>query len=156
MRHFTSTCALPISVLLLGCGADPSPPKTVRADPGSGESYARAVEELSQINQQARAAFAKGKGDEAADLIQRGEPLSKQLLSVPRPTLEATEAASDLDQLYGDMLFSNRNYGWARLEFQKNLARWKYWSPQTDETARRRQQAADSIARCDSKIGKGR
>jgi hypothetical protein len=128
----------------------------MKPDPGSGPAYSRAVEELSKLGRQAREAFAKGKGDEAADLIQRGEPLSKQVLSVPRPTLEATEAASDLDQLYGDMLFSNRNFGWARLEFQKNLARWKYWSPQTEETARRRKQAEDSIAKCDSKIGKGR
>lgn len=144
-----------LSVLLLGCSTE-APQPEIKAVPLSSESYAREVEELSNINQQARTAFTKGKADEAADLIQRGEPLSKQVLSVPRPTLEATEAASDLDQLYGDMLFSNSNYGWARLEFQKNLARWKYWSPQTEETARRRKQAQDSIAKCDSKIGKGR
>jgi hypothetical protein len=148
------TCPLAICLLLFGCGAEAPP--SIKSDPGPGESYRHAVEELSNLNQQARAAFAKGKGDQAAELIQRGETLSKQVLSLPRPTLEATEAASDLDQLYGDMLFSNRNFGWARLEFQKNLARWKYWSPQTEETARRRKQAEDSIAGCDSKIARGR
>jgi hypothetical protein len=75
-----------------------------------------------------------------------------RLLSVPRPTLEAAEAASDLDQLYGRMLLSNRHYGWARLMFQKNLARWKHWQPQTPETSRRFQQAVSAIAECDKHI----
>ena len=44
------------------------------------------------------------------------------------------ETVSDLDQLYGQMLLANRNYGWARLVFQKNRARWKTWKPATSET----------------------
>jgi hypothetical protein len=62
------------------------------------------------------------------------------------------EAASDLDQLYGRMLLSNRNYGWARLEFQKNRARWKTWQPQTDETVRRLKLAETAIAECDRRM----
>jgi hypothetical protein len=33
--------------------------------------------------------------------------------------------------------------------FQKNLARWRNWKPETAETARRSQQAKDEIAECD-------
>ena len=72
-----------------------------------------------------------------------------RLLSVPRPTLEATEAASDLDDLYGRMLLANRHYGWARLQFQKNLARWRHWQPETSETVRRLEKAKAAIAECD-------
>jgi len=60
--------------------------------------------------------------------------------------------ASDLDDLYGQMLLSNRNYGWARLFFQKNLARWKNWKPQTPDTAARLKQAQDAIAECDRRM----
>ena len=49
----------------------------------------------------------------------------------PKPTFAAAEAASDLDQFYGQMLFSNRNYCWARLLSLSNVARWKCWAPQT-------------------------
>jgi len=93
-----------------------------------------------------------GKSDQAAALILKGEPLSKRLLSVPQPTLAATVAASDLDELYGRMLFSNRNYGWARLTFQKNLVRWKYWKPQTPETQAKLKEAEAAIASCDRHI----
>jgi hypothetical protein len=62
------------------------------------------------------------------------------------------EAASDLDQLYGRMLLANHHYGWARLLFQKNLARWKNWTPQTPETARRSKLAASAIAECDRRL----
>jgi hypothetical protein len=74
------------------------------------------------------------------------------LLAAPHPTLEAMEAASDLDQLYGQMLFTNHNYGWARLFFQKNTSRWKIWKPQMPETIRRLKLAEDGIAACDAKI----
>jgi hypothetical protein len=62
------------------------------------------------------------------------------------------EAASDLDDLYGRMLLSNQHYVWAQTLFQKNLARWKYWQPQTPETARRMKQAEDAIAECERGI----
>ncbi len=58
-----------------------------------------------------------------------------------RPQPLAMEDASDLDDLYGRMLLSNRNYGWAMLFFQKNQARWKNWKPQTPDTAARLESA---------------
>ncbi len=64
------------------------------------------------------------------------------------------EAASDLDQLYGRMLFAEQNYGWARLQFQKNVARWRNWRPPTPETARRLKLAASAIAECDRQLSK--
>lgn len=126
-------------------------PKTP-PEPTAEPWYAAAVNELASINREAKEDFEKGKGNEASNLIQKGEPISKRLISVPRPTLAAAEAASDLDQLYGRMLFSNKNYGWARLFFQKNLSRWKYWQPQTPETTRRMKEAQSEIAECDSRI----
>ena len=89
----------------------------VPRDPTTERWYGQTVDELSAMNRQANEFFKNGKGDEAAALIEKGEPLSSRLLSVPQPTLAATEAASDLDQLYGQMLLSNKNYGWARLLF---------------------------------------
>jgi hypothetical protein len=50
------------------------------------------------------------------------------------------------------MLLSNRNYGWARLFFQKNLARWKNWKPQTPDTAARLKQAQEAIAETDRQL----
>ena len=114
--------------------------------------YADTLQRLSQLNRQAERAFQAGKGDEASALILKAEPLANRLVSVVHPTLAAVEAASDLDQLYGQMLLSNRNYGWARLQFQKNRARWKSWEPQTGETARRLKLAEDAIAECDRRM----
>ena len=84
--------------------------------------------------------------------IQQGEDLSGQVLAVIHPTLEAMQAASDLDDLYARMLLSNRHYTWAQTFFQKNRARWKYWQPQTEDTARRMKIAEDGIAACESGI----
>ncbi len=134
----------------------PRPFKRRRRPTTTNSAYTRTVDNLAALNRQARDAFKAGKGDLAASLIERGEPLSKRLMSVPHPTLAATEATSDLDQLYGDMLLSNRNYGWARLMYQKNLSRWKYQRPQTPETERRRKQAETAIAECDRRIAGGR
>jgi hypothetical protein len=72
---------------------------------------------------------------------------------VRQPTLAAAEAASDLDDLYGRMLLSNRHYEWAEFLFQKNRSRWKNWNPQTPETARRQKQAEAGIEECDRYIG---
>ncbi len=105
------------------------------------------------MNRRANELLHEKKPDEAAALIVRGESLGNRLISVPHPTLAATEAASDVDELYGKMLFSNRNYGWARLLFQKNVARWKNWRPQTPETADRLKRAQDAIAECDHRMG---
>jgi hypothetical protein len=103
---------------------------------------------LAENTHAAEVSFANGKADDAASLIEKAEPLESQVLAVPRPTLSAMESASDLDDLYGRMLLSNRHYEWALFLFQKCSARWKYWQPQTEETARRLKLAESEIAEC--------
>jgi hypothetical protein len=115
----------------------------------SEEWYNPAVTQLAGIGREADDLFRSGRADEAAALIEKGKPLMSRILAVPRPTLAATEAASDLDDLYGRMLLANRHYGWARLLFQKNLSRWTNWRPASPEASRRFRQAADQIAECD-------
>src|SRR5437763_9770251 len=139
MRMLTILAA----ALLTGCesAAPPAP-----EDATKQAWYTSTVDQLSSLNREAESLFASGKSDEAAALIQKGEPLMGRLLAVRSPTLEATIAASDLDFLYGRMLLANQHYGWARLLFQKNVARWKHWQPQTAESARRLQQAEAAIA----------
>ena len=90
--------------------------------------------------------------DEAGAIITAGEPKADRLLAAAHPTLEAMEAASDLDELYGRMLLNNRNYGWARMMFQKNVARWRSWKPRTAETARHLEAAQAAIAECDRRM----
>lgn len=140
------------AALLAGCGSAPPPVERAQRDPVAETWYSEAVAQLTAIDRQAESLFEKGKADDAAALIQKGEPLASRVLSVSRPTLAATEAASDLDQLYGRMLLSNRHFGWARLMFQKNLARWKHWQPQSPETERRLKLAQDAISECDRHI----
>jgi len=138
------------AVLLTGCG---SPPAAVpEADATADASYTGTVGQLAALAREANDAFHKGKPDDAAALIEKGEPLESQVLSVNHPTLAATEAASDLDDLYGRMLLSNRHYVWAQSLFQKNLARWKYWKPQTPDTLTRMKQAEAAIAECERHI----
>jgi len=136
-------------VILAACESAPPPPPR---DATKEAWYGAAVEELTALNRDAESAFAGGKPDQAAALIEKGQPLMARVLDVAQPTLQATIAASDLDQLYGRMLLKNRHYGWARLLFQKNLARWKHWQPPTADSARRLQQAEDAIAECDRHI----
>lgn len=146
-------CALLlIAAGLVACSSGTAPEARKQADPTSEKWYGETLSELSAINRQALDSFHSGKADEASALILKGEPLSKRLISVPKPSLAAAEAASDLDRLYGQMLYSNKNYGWARLLFQKNLARWKYWTPQTPETLGRLKEAQSEIAQCDRVI----
>ena len=133
---------------LASCEPAPGPPRDVTKEPW----YRDSVEQLNTMNREADSAFAAGKSDQAAALIQKGQPLVARLLAVPNPTLEAAVAASRVDDLYGRMLLSNRHYGWARLLFQKNLSRWKHWQPQTPETARLLKQAESAIAECDRHI----
>jgi hypothetical protein len=135
-------------VILAACESAPPPPR----DATKEAWYGQTVEQLTALNRDAESAFASGKPDQAAALIEKGQPLMARVLTVARPTLPATIAASDLDQLYGRMLLTNRHYGWARLQFQKNLARWKHWQPSTADTARRLQQAEQAIAECDRHI----
>jgi hypothetical protein len=136
-------------ICLSACGPAPVQPP---ADPSTDASYARSVQQLIALNRNAEGLFQKGNQDAASALILKGEPIATRLLAAPRPTVEAMEAASDLDQLYGRMLLANRNYGWARLQFQKNEARWKNWKPQTPETEKRLQAARAAIAECDRKM----
>ena len=143
---------LATTVLLTACAPAPPPQEASQGDPTQQEWYRQTVERLAALNRDAERAFHAGKGDDAAALLLKGQPLANKLVAVPRPTLAAMEAASDLDQLYGQMLLSNRNYGWARLEFQKNRARWKTWQPQTEETGRRLKLAEAAIAECDRRM----
>lgn len=143
----------PLALLAcLALAACESAPTATPRDATKEAWYGQAVEELTALNRDAESAFASGKPDQAAALIEKGQPLMARVLTAAQPTLEATVAASDLDQLYGRMLLKNRHYGWARLLFQKNLARWKHWQPRTPDTARRQQQAEDAIAECDRHI----
>ena len=135
--------------MLSACGPAPTPRQAEPRDETKEPWYSRGVEQLAAQNREAKGLVKSGKADAAAAIIQRGEPLASRLLSVRNPTLGAMEDASDLDDLYGRMLLSNRNYGWARLFFQKNLARWKHWTPQTPDTAARLKEAQDAIAECD-------
>ena len=143
--------ALFAALLLAGCAPSPVPPmpqQTSAGDPG----YEEAVQLLNQLNREAETLLRSGKRDQAAVLVTKGQPMIQRLISVRRPTLAALEAVSELDELYGRLLLSNRHYGWARLQFQKNLARWTNWQPQTAETARRRKLAIAEIAECDRHI----
>jgi hypothetical protein len=100
--------ALLICGMLTACAPSPEPVAPVQRDPTTERRYGETVAELVAMNREANEFFRKGKSDEAAALIEKGEPLSSRLLSVPQPTLAATEAASDLDQLYGQMLLSRK------------------------------------------------
>jgi hypothetical protein len=153
-RNVRLTATIIAALMSIECGPAPPPAAGKRADPTTEPWYAEQVKELTSIDNQANDFFKRGKSDEAAALVQNGEKISTRLLGVPQPTLAAMEAASDLDDLYGTMLLSNHNYGWARLMFQKNAARWKYWRPQTTQTEARLKQAQDEIAKCDREIAK--
>ena len=134
-------------IVLTGCGVAPA-----RRDPSRDASYQKTVQQLAALNRQAEEYFKTGKGDDAAAVIQKAQPLQKHVLEVAHPTLEAAESASDLDDLYGRMLLSNHHYGWAQMMFQKNLSRWRHWDPQTEETARRVKLAQAEIEQCTKKI----
>jgi hypothetical protein len=140
-------------VFLAGCAA---PPRAERAqpDPTGEPAYAEAATQLATLNREAEALLWRGRADDAAAAITRGQPLQARLLAAPRPTLAAMEAVSDLDELYGRMLLSNHHDGWARMLFQKNVARWKTWSPQTPGTERRFRQAQEWVAECDRRLSR--
>ena len=104
------------------------------------------------MNAAAQAHFAAGRRQQAAALVTEGEALSKQLLGVSRPNLAAMEAVSDRDQIYGELLLSNRHAAYARQIYQRNAARWKHWRPQTENTLRRLHEAESAIARCDQAL----
>jgi hypothetical protein len=141
------------ALLLTNCAPAPTPVERPRPDATADDAYRRDAEALQRLAREAEDLQQKGKPDAVAALITKGEPLATRLLSVPRPTLDVMEAASDLDDLYGRMLLANGHYGWARMQFQKNAARWKNWRPQTPETVRRRKLAEERIAECDRHLG---
>jgi hypothetical protein len=136
------------AALLTGCG--PAPPPA--ADGSEAAWYRKTVDQLTEMNRSAEGFFKDGKQDQAAKLIEQGQPLVSRLLNVPKPSLAAVEAAADLDDLYGRMLLSNRHYEWAITMFEKNRSRWKNWSPQTPETARRLKLAETEIEDCDRRM----
>ena len=150
VRFAVIAAAVIAAAVLTSCGVPPAP--APQHDVTTDAWYGETVEQLAAMTHAAENFFRTGKPDDAAALIEKGEPLASRLLSVPRPTLVATEAASELDDLYGWMLLSNRHYEWARSFFQKNLARWKYWKPQAPETASRLKQAESAIAECDRRM----
>jgi hypothetical protein len=136
-------------VLLAACDSQPRQGSLAERDETQAAWYAQVVKQVAAINREAESDFKAGKADRASALIQEAQPLVARLLAVRHPNLAAAEVASDLDQLYGQMLMSNRHYAWARLMFQKNLSRWKHWSPQTPDTERRYKEAEAAIAECD-------
>ncbi|HWF07500.1 MAG TPA: hypothetical protein VG297_03495 [Bryobacteraceae bacterium] len=140
-------------LFLAACGPPPAAQKAQPKDETKEPWYAQSVDELAAANRRASDLLKRGKEDEASTLVQSGEKVAAHLLAVPRPTLRAMEAASDVDELYGRMLLANRNYGWARLFFQKNLSRWKRWTPETADIVSRRNAAAAEIAECDRRMG---
>jgi hypothetical protein len=143
------------ALLLAACAPAPAPAPLTKlpVDPTSEAWYGDVTAELAAMNRDAGKLVREGKSDSAAAVITKGEALSLRLLGAPHPTLAAMEAASELDRLYAGMLLGNRNYGWARLAFQKNVSRWKNWRPRTADTARRLKSAEDGIAECDRRMG---
>jgi hypothetical protein len=144
--------SLLVLIMTASCGPAPAPPKAAQRDETKEPWYGRTVDQLAAGNREASSLLKRGKEDDASALVQSGEKLATRLLAVPKPTLPAMEAASDVDDLYGRMLLANGNYGWARLFFQKNLARWKNWTPETSNTEARRKAAAAGIAECDKHL----
>jgi hypothetical protein len=142
------------AILLCGCASSPPPPAVTKAlpDPVSEEWYGRAVRDLTALNEETARSFRAGRADAAGETVSKGQPLAKRLLEVPRPSLAAMEAASDLDDAYGRILLAKHNAGWARMVFQKNVVRWTAWKPQTEESARRRKEAAAKVAECERAI----
>ena len=142
------------AVLLAGCEAPPPPPSKAAVDPVTESWYAPAIQELAALNGEAVALGKAGKTHDAAERITKGQAIAGKLLAAPRPPIEAMQAASDNETLYAQMLLENKNYGWARLSFQKNVSRWKHWRPETEESAKRLKEAQDGIAEVDRLLAK--
>lgn len=144
-------------MFLMACAPPPPPPvEKAKPDPVTEEWYGKAVNELEGINRAAEKLYAAEKLDEAGSQVSKGQILEQRLLAAPRPTLEAMEAASDLDDLYARILMANHNVGWARLVYQKNIVRWANWKPASPDTERRAKQAKAGIAECDKRLAQGR
>lgn len=144
--------SLTLAVLLTACSPVPPPAVHPKPDPVKEAWYGETIDQLAAMSREAETSLRRGAPDRAAATITQGQPLIHRLLSVPRPTLPAMEAVSDLDQLYGQMLLGNRHYVWARVLFQKNLTRWTLWTPQTPDTLQRLKIARSAVAECDRHI----
>jgi tetratricopeptide (TPR) repeat protein len=99
--------------------------------------------------QKGREAFAQGRRDEAAGIVTRTQAVTRELLQLPRPPIVALHAATEADLLYGDMLRANRHWADARFLYQKNVNRWKSWSPASGYSKQRVDQALAAVAECD-------
>jgi hypothetical protein len=141
-----------LALVLAACAPPPQAVEPPKSDPTAEAWYGPATVQLTTMARDAESAYQGGRTQDASKIITDSQPLSNRLLGVPRPTLAAMEAASDLDDLYGRMLMADKRYGWARLQFQKNITRWKYLQPHTEDSARRLKQAQDAIAECDRKL----
>jgi len=146
-----------LTVVLLAaacCWSCSTPPPPVEApkDPTADAGYGKTVEQLQALTAQAEQLVKAGRPDDAGAVVQRAQGLQAKLLSAPRPTLAAMEAATDLDDLYGRMMLANKQYGWARDFFQKNAVRWKAWKPATEDTEKRRKVALDKVAECEKQM----
>jgi len=139
--------------LLTACSQGPAE-APIKANPVEGAWYGEVLGQVKDLRAKAAKLVQEGKKDEAAAALKSAGPLVQRLLTVPSPTLEAALAASDIDQLYAQMLAGNRHYGWARMVFQKDAARWRNWTPQTEESLRRRKIAEAGMAECDRAIAK--
>jgi hypothetical protein len=140
--------------VLAGCASEP-PPKKVeqpKVDPVTEAWYPKSVSDLAALNHRGEDLFRKGERDQAGTVVTEGQELQGKLLAAPKPTLEAMEVSSDLDDLYARILLANNNVGWARLVYQKNVVRWRVWKPQTAETEKRRKQAEAGIKECDRRL----
>jgi hypothetical protein len=145
---------LTLSALTALIACTPAPPSVDKPKPDltTEEWYRQTTEQLAAMNREVESLIQRGEFDQAGAIITKEQPLQNHLLAAPRPTLAAMEAASDLDDLYGRMLLRNRQYGWARSVFQKNVVRWAHWKPETPETAHRLKISVSAIAECDRKL----
>src|SRR4051812_17235933 len=106
-----------------GCARTSQPIQDVPPDPTQAAWYRETLERAQSMEREAAQLVQKRESEKASEIILQAQPLANTLLSVPHPSLAAMEAASDLDDLYARMLFANKHYGWARLFYQKNVAR---------------------------------
>jgi hypothetical protein len=143
-----------LAAILIGCAPATRRAETPKPDPTAEPWYAQTVAQVVALRQDADSLINKRKPDEAAARITEAQPLMAKLLSVPNPTFEAMAVVSDLDEMYGRMLLHNHHYGWARLQFQKNVARWRNWSPPTEESRRRLKEAQAAIMEVDRQLAK--
>ena len=143
---------LPLLAVLLASACAPPPKPQAKVDPAAEAGYSEAAVQLAGLNKEAEQALASGQFQRVADNIEKGLPLQTRLLTAPRPPLAAMEAICDLDDLYARMLLHNGRPGWARLMYQKNVVRWRGWTPATADTERRLKQAQAGLAESDRRI----